>query len=179
MFLDHRHLQKIEQKADELLQRLGIDKPPVPIRQIIENLGLRIIRYDLGPEISGILVIEENHGAIGFNEKDAKTRQRFTMAHELGHYIFHNQLGSEVFIDRDFIVKYRSQKEYSNIELRQEQQANIFAASILMPRKMLQNEFAKGQYKNLSESDFIASMAKIFDVSVQAMTYRIANSSLI
>jgi Zn-dependent peptidase ImmA (M78 family) len=179
MFLDHRHLEKIEQKANELLDSLGINSPPVPIGDILDRLGIATVRYDLGAELSGILIVQGDKGTIGYNPSDSRTRQRFTLAHELGHFLLHKHLGSEVFIDKDFIVKYRSQKTYSSLELKQEQQANIFAAALLMPKKMLQDEFEREIYKDLSESEFIAAIAKVFNVSIQAMTYRIANSNLI
>jgi Zn-dependent peptidase ImmA (M78 family) len=181
MYLESRYLQKIELKANELLKNLNIGSPPVPIKDIVEDLGLSVISYDLSDEVSGILVIENDKGSIGFNPKNSKGRQRFTIAHELGHYVLHRQLKSEkseVFIDKDFIVKYRSQKVYTESEIRQEQEANMFAAALLMPKEMLQSELSKKDYYDLPETDFITAMAKIFEVSIQAMTYRISNANL-
>jgi Zn-dependent peptidase ImmA (M78 family) len=178
MYIPHRHLLKIEQKADELLQACGINSPPVPVNEIVSHLGLQVDGDNLGEGISGILVIENGKGTIGYNRKDNVKRQRFTIAHEAGHFVFHRQLESEVFIDRDFIVKYRSEKDYTDLEARQEQEANIFAAALLMPRDMLKREFEKEEYANLKEVAFIEKMAQVFDVSSQAMTYRIANTNL-
>jgi Zn-dependent peptidase ImmA (M78 family) len=179
MLFDYRPLRKIEQKANDILLTCGIKEPPVPVKEIVLKLGLNAISYDFGADISGILVLENGKGTIGFNPKDSKTRQRFTMAHELGHYLFHNNLGSEVFIDKDFIVKYRSKQTYSDLETRQEKEANIFAAALLMPKEMLKAQFANEKYHGLSETDFIGAVAKIFDVSIQAMTYRLANSNFL
>jgi Zn-dependent peptidase ImmA (M78 family) len=178
MYLESRHLRRIEQKANELLHELKITKPPVPVKEMISKMGLSVISYDLSDDVSGILVIENDKGTIGFNPKNSKVRQRFTLAHELGHFLFHKQSKSEVFIDKDFIVKYRSQKVYTDLEIRHEQEANVFAAALLMPKEMLKAELDKKDYDDLPETEFITAMAKIFDVSIQAMTYRIANANL-
>ncbi len=177
MNFDNRFLEKAEVKAIELLEKLKILAPPIPIKEIVTQLGLHLISYDLGDEVSGILVIENDKGTIGFNPKNSKVRQRFTIAHELGHYLLHKHASSEVFVDKDFIVKYRSAKQYSFAEIKQEQEANLFAAAILMPKELIKAELSKKDYNDLSETDFIAAMAKIFDVSIPAMTYRIANSN--
>jgi Zn-dependent peptidase ImmA (M78 family) len=179
MYIPHRHLLKIEQKGEEILRACRISSAPIPLEDIFTHLGITVVRNNLGEGVSGILIIENGKGTIGFNPADAKTRQRFTMAHELGHFVLHRQLESEVFIDRDFIVKYRSEKDYTVLEARQEQEANIFAAALLMPKDMLKSEFEKKEYANLKERAFIDKMAKVFDVSSQAMTYRIANANLI
>jgi Zn-dependent peptidase ImmA (M78 family) len=99
-------------------------------------------------------------------------RQRFTIAHELGHYQLHLHSANEIFVDKDFIVKYRSEKKYSETEIRQEREANQFAAELLMPREFIKAEIIKKKYQRLSEMEFLEKLAKTFDVSVAAMTIR-------
>lgn len=178
MHFDNRFLEKAEMKAIDLLGKLNILAPPIPIKDIIKQLGLDLMSYDLGDDVSGILVIENDKGTIGFNPSNSRVRQRFTIAHELGHYLLHKHAISEVFVDKDFIVKYRSEKQYSFAEIKQEQEANLFAAALLMPKEMIKAEVSKKDYADLSETEFITAMAKVFDVSIPAMTYRIANSNL-
>jgi len=162
MYPENRYLQRIEQKANEILRKYHIRKPPVPVKDIIVKMGLNVRSYDLSDDVSGILVIENDKGSIGFNPKNSKTRQRFTLAHELGHFLFHHQ----------------SKSNYTAHEIKQEQDANMFAAALLMPKEFLQAELARKDYNDLAEADFISALAKVFDVSIQAMTYRIANASL-
>jgi Zn-dependent peptidase ImmA (M78 family) len=178
MYLDYQQLHKAEQRAAKLLHKYQIHKPPVSVKDIVKKEGLKLISYDLGEEVSGILVIENGAGTIGYSSENSRVRQRFTIAHELGHFILHNTTNSEVFVDRDFIVKYRTDKKYTQAEIRQEQEANAFAAALLMPKEMLQAELAKKDYQDLSETEFIAAMAKIFDVSIPAMTFRLSNVNL-
>ena len=178
MYIPHRLLIKIEQKADELLRECRIASPPVPVETIVTHLSITVAHKSLGEGISGILVIENGEGTIGLNLKDPPTRRRFTLAHEAAHFVLHRQLQSEVFIDRDLIVRYRSERDYTELEARQEQEANIFAAALLMPKDMLKREFEKEQYAGLKERAFIEKMAQVFNVSTQAMMYRLANVNL-
>ena len=176
----YNYLNKIETKVSELLERFNITSPSIPIKKIVTDLEINLVSYDFGTgnDISGMLVIENGIGTIGYNPNNSKQRQRFTIAHELGHFLLHNHAKSEVFVDKDFIVKYRSDKSYSPAEIKQEQEANAFAAELLMPKKMLLEELAKKDYKSMTEAEFIKTMARIFEVSIPAMTFRVTNSNL-
>lgn len=171
---------KIEARVIELLTQFNVTAPSIAVKQIVKDLGLNLISYDFGEknEISGILVIENGIGTIGYNPQNSKQRQRFTIAHELGHFLLHGHSKSEVFVDTDFIVKYRSEKNYSPHEVRQEQEANAFAAELLMPKKLLLAELKKDSYRQISEQEVIKNLAKVFEVSILAMSYRVANTSL-
>jgi Zn-dependent peptidase ImmA (M78 family) len=117
-------------------------------------------------------------GTIAVNPNDPEVRRRFTIAHELGHFILHrkNSASSEqLFIDRDFLVKYRSSNKYTPADYEQEQQANAFAAALLMPEEFVYAELAKIDYDDLSEIELINALAEVFEVSPTAMTYRLAN----
>jgi len=168
--------KEIKTKVSELLLSEGIFEPPVPIKSIAVTYGARVLPYELGEEVSGILVFEDNKGIIGYNSSNHRVRQRFTIAHELGHLLYHvKDNAKELFVDKDFIVKFRSDKEYSSKELNQERQANAFAAALLMPHDFIFSEIKKERYKGMSETRLIEEFAKLFDVSVAAMTYRFAD----
>ena len=166
--------------AKKILEICNVRWPPVQVREIAKQLGLAVIPYDLGDDVSGVLVIENGKGTIGYNPGDARVRQRFTISHELGHFALrHNAQGNNtLFIDKDFIVKYRSDKKYSSEEIMQERDANEFAAELLMPLHLIKAEMAKKEYEDLSEVEFIERLAKAFDVSVPAMTIRANNLDL-
>lgn len=114
------------------------DKRPVPIYDIVREIGLQLEFLPLGPETSGY--IERNRDdsyRVVVNANHAETRKRFTAAHELGHYIYHRDLlGNGVGDTR----AYRSEGTlYANPKITpvHERQANTFAANILMPRHVL------------------------------------------
>jgi Zn-dependent peptidase ImmA (M78 family) len=174
---DFRYLQQAENKAKELIQRFSIAGPPVPVADIAKKLGLDVIGYDLGDGVSGSLVIEKGKGFIGYNPSHSRKRQRFTIGHELGHYVLHYS-ANNLFVDKDFLVKYRGNNSYTHKELIQEQQANAFSAALLMPEEFILDELKKQSTLKLSEIELIETLAKLFDVSVPAMTYRLNNLNL-
>ncbi|MFT3701214.1 MAG: ImmA/IrrE family metallo-endopeptidase [Agriterribacter sp.] len=169
---DIKYMQIAEASAKELIRQFKVKTPPVPVHDIARRLGLDVIGYDLGDDISGTLVIENGKGYIGFNPAHSKKRQRFTIGHELGHFKLHHS-NNNLFVDKDFIVKYRSSNSYTPKELLQEQQANAFSAALLMPDDFIRAELEN--LSNLSEIELIETLAKLFDVSVPAMTYRLNN----
>lgn len=132
-----------------------------------------------GKGASAILVISGEKGTIGYNSKDPLVRQRFTLAHEIGHYRLHKN-ESELFVDKDFLIKKfrNTNSTYSAQEYLQEQQANAFAAALLMPEHLLKAELAKEDTYDYNEIDLIQLLAKKFQVSVAAMSFRISNLNL-
>jgi len=169
---DFRYIQEAEEKANELIRAFNIQRPPVPVERIAEKLGLAVIGYDLGEDVSGTLVIEKGKGYIGYNPTHSKKRQRFTIGHEIGHFTLHYS-DNHMFVDKDFLIKYRSANTYTPAEYVQEQQANAFSAALLMPKAFINAELKK--LPSLAEVELIETLAKLFDVSVPAMTYRLNN----
>lgn len=111
---------------------------PVPIETIIREIGLGFDREALDDEISGFIErIPNDTYRIVVNSRHAETRQRFTAAHELGHYIFHRELlGAGVGDNRAYRTE-GTERPNPNIRPIHERQANSFAANILMPRHSL------------------------------------------
>ena len=182
MRLSLNELVAIESKAFELVKQNHISLPEVNVDKIATSLGLQIIPYDLN-EISGALIIENNKGFIGFNPSHSTVRKRFTIAHEVGHFHLHCHSGKDakrkdqLFVDKDFIVKYRNANSYTYAELKQEQEANAFAAALLMPREFIQKELNKPSNKIIGENELIEHLANRFKVSIPAMTFRLDNLS--
>lgn len=77
----------------------------------------------LGETVSGMLVVEDDRGAIGYNATHAPVRQRFTIAHEIAHYILHVKKSrkSQLFIDRS--VTFRRDETSSTGDDNQEVEA--------------------------------------------------------
>ena len=76
---------------------------PVPVHELPGRLGIKLKQAWLADGISGML---ENIGEtflITINALDSDTRQRFTLAHEIGHYMLHRHLvGDGVDDDRAY-----------------------------------------------------------------------------
>jgi Zn-dependent peptidase ImmA (M78 family) len=173
-------LRRSEKEAQVLIKKHNIKEAPVSVIDIVKSLGINVIPYGLGDGVSGILVVENNKSTIGYSTSDSKVRQRFTIAHELGHFILHHNANQseQLFVDKDFLVKYRGLQKYSQNEIFHEQQANAFAAELLMPKSLIEAELTKKDYVDYTESELIEELAKVFDVSLIAMSYRLANLNI-
>ena len=173
-------LKRSEKEAQNLIKRHNIKEPPISVIEIAKGLGINVIAYGFGEGVSGILVVENNKSTIGYSTSDSKVRQRFTIAHELGHFILHHNSTQpeQLFVDKNFLIKYRGCQKYSQAEIQHEQQANSFAAELLMPKSLIEAELVKKDYIDLTESELIEELAKVFDVSIIAMSYRLANLSI-
>jgi Zn-dependent peptidase ImmA (M78 family) len=125
--------KRIEEKAKEVLRRFKVEEAYVPVDTIAEKLGLRIQKYDFGEDVSGVLVIDKGIGTIGINPSESLVRTRFTIAHEIGHYILHGNKNDSLFIDKNFKVHFRDQSS-STGEIRNEQEANAFAAALFLTK---------------------------------------------
>ena len=171
------NLKLINSTANAILNKMNDITLPIKIEDIAKSEGLKVMPYPLEDDVSGLLVIENGQGVIGYNENESRVSRRFTVAHELGHYMLHQDQAS-LFIDKQFKA-YRSQtspKEASKLEL--EKEANAFAAAILMPENLLKKELEKTNI-DLGSEDGLKELSKTFDVSSTAMYFRLTNLQLI
>jgi Zn-dependent peptidase ImmA (M78 family) len=136
---------------------------PVDPALIAQRLGVVVRRAPLSPDVSGALV--KRLGAdpeILLNANDHPNRQRFTCAHELGHFVSReNDPNAYEYVDlRDTI--------FSASGIRPDEvYANTFAANLLMP---------ESEVKRLKEKRYTATeMALYFGVSQDAMSFRLKN----
>lgn len=165
-------MRRVERKAESFLQNLDVTTPPVDVGRISEALGITVKPMDVKERVSGVLVLKDEKATVGYNRMDAPVRQRFTVAHELGHYALH-QDEMQLFVDEGYAVAYRDSRSSSG-EIRREREANAFAAAILMPKYLVEQEVEKLDF-DLGSDDALATLADRFDVSTQAMAYRLAN----
>ena len=167
--------RSIEHRANEVLEKAGFFEVPLPVDLVARRLGLRVEPTDLGDDISGLLVIDNGKGTIGYNASHPRVRQRFSIAHELGHFLLHrNDL--QLFIDKRYAIAFRDKRSSSG-EYRREREANAFAAALLMPESLMRREIRKHDF-DLGDEATLDALAEAFDVSVQAMAYRLANLNL-
>ena len=75
---------------------------PVAIEIVARRLNLTMEAAGLGENVSGMLVVKGDRGAIGYNSAHARVRQRFTISHEIAHYLLHAKKNgkAQLFIDR-------------------------------------------------------------------------------
>lgn len=147
---------------------------PIKVEDIAKSMGIKVFAYGFDDDISGVLVIDNDSATIGYNQTESRVRKRFTIAHELGHYVLHRD-DAQMFMDKQYTAHFRSTNfTYPDKKQKQEQEANKFAACILMPEQLLRAEIEKMEFDLQSEDD-IKVLAKIFDVSATAMSFRLSN----
>lgn len=167
-----RHIspRQIERLTGPLIERCGVTRPPVPVESIAEALGLTVEYTSLGAGVSGILVLYRDTATIGINKRDTHVRQRFTIAHEIGHFRLHARRSEDVFIDTEYTV-FRDNRNPRG-EIREETQANLFAAALLMPEPLLRRRIEQGEI-DVGDDVQVTSLAYAFEVSLSAMAYRL------
>ena len=135
---------------------------PINIMALVSEFGLKVYEVaDRDDGFSGMIVRDEtdiNRFSIYINQKHKPVRKRFTIAHELAHFIYHRDLIGDGIVDNGL---YRS-----GLSNEQESMANGLAADILMPWHLLNIEIQNGE-------DSIEKLAEKFNVSFTAMAIRL------
>ena len=176
--------ETIEGKARDLLEKAGALTQPVDLGRVLDKLELELRVNPMGEEYSGFLVVDKR--VIVVNEFHPAVRRRFTIAHEIGHYDLHrgDQDATDVFIDRTAYFDneqevYFRRNQLNAADYRMEAEANAYAASLLMPRELLERYLAQHSGKiDFSKSKGIGVLAEAFGVSRIAMGYRLRNLNL-
>lgn len=176
---------KVERAAIELLDRHGIVKPPIDPVALAKAEGIRTVFEYLPHDTSSVLFREPSgRRTIAVNKNHSNTRQRFSVAHEIGHAFLHFSSDapetSEAAISRPLEVLFRDGLAGSGTDTK-EIEANSFAAILLMPSDQVTNAF-KRRLKMLPKvktNNLIKELAVEFDVSPQAMQYRLVNLGVV
>jgi hypothetical protein len=173
-----RRVLKAWKEAERILREHRVKRAPVKIREIASNYA-NVVERVLDPDVSGVLAPGgDNNWLILVNASHSETRQRFSMAHELGHLILHGYTAPHA--DRTFRFRDARSSEGSALE---EIQANQFAAELLMPRELVLRAARANSLDHAPGDDaadaslqhLINDMAKEFQVSRQAMTIRLSS----
>ena len=85
--------EDIEELTSEILLNNDMYKVPVDVIKIANANDIKVYEGKLNKKISGAIRYDkdEDRFAILVNKNNVKTRQRFTIAHELGHYFLHKE----------------------------------------------------------------------------------------
>lgn len=164
-------------------------RPPIQLKELASMLDLEV-KIGL-PDVANfedlsyaghVSVSETGAGKIWINPFESEVRQRFTFAHEIGHYVLH------LFGDgkREFKDDAKTLRR-GGAWNRDEYQANNFAAQLLMPKyllleygaQLIENHKKENNGKAISVTSFVSALANMFNVSQAAMTYRLKNLDLI
>lgn len=143
-----------EKIADLVRKKLSFELGGDP-KELVERLGGEIhIQSDfIGPESGTLVVRGKKDFIIYLAPFTSQMHDKFTIAHELGHYILHSSFGEKkIIVNR------------SSVSGRLEWEANWFAAALLMPK----NEFLSDCKAGMNEIE----LADKYRVSLQAARVR-------
>lgn len=171
-----------DDRAAALLRKYAISKPPVPVEDIAAGEGAVIVRNHFDGTESGFTLRDGTRIIIGINTRTSKKRQRFSIAHELGHVILHPL--SALIVDHAVRIDWRDDVSALGTDM-QEVEANAFGAALLMPKEMVFMEIKEyvSRFENsgvgLTREEFTSELARTFDVSTEAMGFRLINLGIL
>lgn len=158
------------QQAQAARARLGLALDgPVPdlLRAVEDGGGLAVSVLDLPDGISGAYARRQGQGFAFVSLREAAVRQRFTLAHELGHHEF-----------RDGGVMDSSANVFGRPTAVRERRANAFAAEFLAPLAAVQRWMQAHPESDVSLVTVVA-LASWFRVSAQTALYRLSAARLV
>jgi len=145
--------EEIKAQAARIVREAGVEGLiPTPLETIASSLGYLSLAFDGKADVAGAIDHGQRH--IFVNKNDPPTRQRFTLAHELGHAVLHSG---------ENLIDYRRNLEGSND--RKEVEANKFAAEVLMPEELFRRAW-------IHRNGDARRTAVLFGVSSAAAEYR-------
>lgn len=158
-------INELEELTSNILLSNDMYKVPVDVIKIANAHDIKVYEGELDKKISGAIRYnkEKDTFEILVNKNDIGVRQRFTIAHELGHYFLHIEHLKKEELHIDTIL-YRANKENDNEAKEREKEVDYFAGALLMNKTLLEK---------LRSENTITELAEIFDVSVSAMTVRL------
>jgi Zn-dependent peptidase ImmA (M78 family) len=167
---DRADKDRARKAAIALLAQHQVKTAPVPVERIAKALGVRVEYAPLDGELSGLAYVRDGVLIVGVNTLHAPNRQRFTLAHELGHLQLHRHLLEQaVHVDRGSLR--RDGLAAAGVDAR-EIEANAFASELLMPTDFVLVAL-KGRSVDLEDDEAVAALAKRFRVSEAAMRHRL------
>jgi Zn-dependent peptidase ImmA (M78 family) len=154
--------KKAKTKAHAVREQYAADEPPVNLFEIAAGEGMEILYFSPDAatnDISGLLNKEKKQ--VFLNVQESAARQNFTLAHELAHYFLDHK-------PNEYGV-YRRDSLHDKGKPDKEQEADCFAAELLMPQELI----TKVQTKYDLFDDDAPALSRLFGVSSSAMRYRL------
>jgi Zn-dependent peptidase ImmA (M78 family) len=160
-------------EAKKIITHYGysVDSIPVNVKHILIDKGIIVKDMDLPNGISGVLDTRGKKPLVLINSTHSENRQRFSMAHELGHFLLQTSF-TGVHMDKATYFRSNLSAEGTDID---EKKANRFAAELLIPTNILLVKLQ--EYPDLIDSDDdspIQDLANDFMVSTAALMFKLS-----
>lgn len=143
-----------------------LSETPVKLGALAKDLGLEVFRSSMKPGISGLIEPSDTAASgyrIKINRHESIERQRFTLAHEISHYLLHRDYIRNGVIDN---TMYRS-----SLSNKQEIEANKLASKIVMPDAAISE--LRRKHSGVGFDEMVHRMARDLRVSEPAMRIKL------
>lgn len=179
--MDEKLYERIVSLLRQEYPELSLDNVITDIEKAVEDFGIKVKYSDMShiksnEEISGYVHVVDGKPEIVVNGLQRIRRQRFTIAHELGHILLHwkwlpKRMSSDNILPKELVeVTYRKEIYLTEEENQREKQANEFAAEFLAPLKKVL-EFLQ-TFNNPDREVEISAISEKFNISNAAAFYR-------
>ena len=155
-----------EALADCIVSHFPDIKIPIPLERIAEAVGIVEVIAQMTDGFEGVLITDgsKTKGSIAYNDSSRLERRRFTIAHELGHFVLPLHGAGAQCVKADMGVL--ASKDANRAR---EAEANRFAASLLMPKSLFQRDIRR---LGSPETEHIVKLAADYEVSKEAAARR-------
>lgn len=157
---------KIAEHDRSIVER-HLQEKPVRLGKLATELGIKVKVSALGQGQSGLIECTDGNYTIKINRHETRERQRYTLAHEIAHFLLHRDVINANGSIRDNVLYRSGQPE------RIEYEANRLAADLIMPIDRVQSDLAR---IGVPVSDtVIERLAQEWQVSKAAMEIRLSS----
>jgi len=158
--------------AQQMRMTLNLNQRVVmeEFKQALAEFNVHVFDWALPWEISG-LSHRDTYAVVFINSMHSRERQLFTLAHEFAHLLFHLGRDGKQNRTRGIVSIIGSSRQL------EEKNANAFAAELLMPGEMLA-DILKSVGNNIQRLEVLASIARYFNVSSEAVFYRLVEKGV-
>lgn len=146
------HIDEVEKLANQVRDQWHLGYDPIPdLINIFEERGIKVFEIDNEqyPKIDGLYAKVNEIPVIVVGNQRPGDRQRFTLAHELGHLLLDNRLTAKMDIERC---------------------CNRFAGTFLLPKQSLINVL--GKHRNFIELRELSLLKQEFGISMTSILHR-------
>lgn len=159
-----------------LLKALSLYRFPVDVHGVAAKLGIDTAETGLDDRHSAFLVVKNNRARIFVNANHHPNRQRFSVAHEIGHFLLHHVPSAKennLYLDEKLDLYHRkSIPTNTMVDFTLERQANRFAADLLMPKGLIEQHI-DDEGLDILEEKVMRKIALAFKVSEQSLLIRL------
>lgn len=131
-----RELNRIDPQERKVVDRF-LQRKPVPLGALATELGVEVRLSALRPGESGSIEMENGRFVIKINRHETRERQRFTLAHEIAHYLLHRDLIRADGKISDTVLYRSGQPDRIEFE------ANRLAADLIMPDELIKADLSR------------------------------------